>query len=965
MMPPSPRIPFAVVALVALLAAEAAAQGHFYYGHNKVQYARFDWHVLHTEHFDIVHDADAAELARIAAAEAERFYTEMVHRFGIELPQRVPLIVYATNLHFRQTNIIPGFIPQGVGGFFEFVKGRVVVPADGDIHRFRRVIRHELVHVFTFTRLGQVLREHRRPQQMVLPLWFVEGLAEYWSGAPDHQHEMVMRDAVASNLLVRLEDLDRVRGFLIYKQGESICEFIAETYGEDKLALLIEHAWRETSFRRVMEYVLREDFHAIAERYDRWVRARYYPVLATALPASLAAEAVVQTGFSARPLAYTAPDGSPAVVFVGNRRGYTNIYSAALDGRSGASILVRGERGPRIEGLHLFESRMDVSRDGRLVFVSQSGGADVLPVFDLEARELLATHRPGLVAVYSPAWDPRGERVVFAGIGREGFSDLFIYDLTDATLTRLTDDAFDYRDPDWSPCGRFVVFASDRGRDGAHGAHNLFAMDLEQGSLRQLTHGVRRDSAPRWSDDGQQILFASARRDADGQFGNQDVWVLEHAAETGRPTRERRLTSLTSAAFDPSWTPDGGIVLGAYERGRFGIRHLPADALPEEGLEAHLAEAAPVGNPHPLWEHPRYLDEVEADRHTQPYRRRYSLEVAYGAFAQNPVWGTAGGGALALSDLLGDDRILLTAFFLQTPGRSLLDGLNLGITRIHLAGRANFAYGAFRLSGLRFDRTDPDAHAAYPVFFEQMTGAFGAVSYPLSRFQRIEASASLGYNVKEVARRRDERAAMILGPSLALIHDNALYGANGPIQGWKARLSAGVNHDLFYGNVSNVSLSADARHYLRLGRHVTLASWALVRTHQGREARLWLLGGSWDLRGFPFLGVRGRNQWFTSHELRFSIAEAPSAHLPLLAPFGIANVRGALFVDAARAWNDYYDQRERQLLTGRTLGAVGAGVRVNLFGGLVLRYDVGWRFEDGFAWGARRPFGQFFFGYDF
>jgi outer membrane protein assembly factor BamA len=146
---------------------------------------------------------------------------------------------------------------------------------------------------------------------------------------------------------------------------------------------------------------------------------------------------------------------------------------------------------------------------------------------------------------------------------------------------------------------------------------------------------------------------------------------------------------------------------------------------------------------------------------------------------------------------------------------------------------------------------------------------------------------------------------------------------------------------------------------------VTFASWGLARTNVGREARLFLLGGSWDLRGFPLFRVRGRNMWFTSHELRFPILERPSAYIPLLAPFGIVNLRGALFADAAHVWNDSYDQRQPQLFAGTDLGAVGVGLRLNLFGGFVLRYDRGYRFTDGLQWSERDPFSAFFFGYNF
>ena len=110
--------------------------------------------------------------------------------------------------------------------------------------------------------------------------------------------------------------------------------------------------------------------------------------------------------------------------------------------------------------------------------------------------------------------------------------------------------------------------------------------------------------------------------------------------------------------------------------------------------------------------------------------------------------------------------------------------------------------------------------------------------------------------------------------------------------------------------------------------------------------------------------------WFTSHELRFPILTAPWLTVPILAPFGVANLRGALFFDAAHAWNDDYfesnltPRRRDQLNIGETVGALGAGLRLNLFGGLVLRYDLGFRYRDGFR-EQDRFFKQFFFGWDF
>ena len=55
--------------LVSGLASPGA--GQLYFGKNKVQYARFDWQVMTTEHFRVYFYQDEVEVSRIAAHTAE------------------------------------------------------------------------------------------------------------------------------------------------------------------------------------------------------------------------------------------------------------------------------------------------------------------------------------------------------------------------------------------------------------------------------------------------------------------------------------------------------------------------------------------------------------------------------------------------------------------------------------------------------------------------------------------------------------------------------------------------------------------------------------------------------------------------------------------------------------------------------------------------------------------------------
>lgn len=980
---PFPSFLLVLLTLVFIPAGEAMAQFGYHFGRNKVQYEDFEWRVMKTEHFDIYYYPEMVELAEHGAHFAEEAYRDLEHKFNFSLGHRVPLIFYSSNLHFKQTNITPGFIPDGVGGFYEWLKGRVVIPANGNLHRFRRVIRHEMVHVFTFNKATRVMRDHRRVMDRFLPLWFTEGLAEYWSGEPDHQHEMVIRDGLFTNYLPPLESMYRINGsFVMYKQGEAVCRFFAERYGEERLLELIENGWRDRDFRVVMETTFHEKMEDISAAFETWLKEQYYPDLETVEMPSIIAGGLSTEGFNAKPNFYRFADGTRRVYFVGNLNGLSNVYQVEVDADyeplTEPKVLIEGERNDEFEAFHLFESRISVSPDGKLAFVTKSGGQDVIHVYDLNRDELLNTYRfRDLIAVYSPSWNPDGTAMVFTAITRSGFSDLYVYRLEEDALVQLTDDDYDDRDPAWSPDGTRIAFSSDRTSLGKGGAYNLFSYEVDSGLVRYITYGDRFDLAPAWSPTGDHLAFISASKNEEGRYETQDIWVTDMSDQDGsgpeyaafassapiegpiwRPLK--RLTRLVSASFDPVWTEDDRMVFTSFEGLSFTIRQLP-DVSERIGAPREEAVAAfnTVGT---SWQYDAL--KLGKDAEDGEYRRRFQLDIAQGTVSQNPVLGTTGGAVFAFSDMLGDEYLYLTVLNTGTGRRSFIRDLSFQVAHFKMSRRANIGYGAYRFSGRRYDVTDPDAPTEFPVFFETVYGGFGLISYPLSKFTRLEMTSSLNWTSKDVNIRNVERDALLLSSSVSLVRDQALYWMNGPVAGWRASMTAGYTSDILYANVSYYTLMADIRKYFRITNDITFASWGMARINEGREARLFVLGGSWDLRGFRWFDVRGQKMWFTSQELRFPILKAPSVMFPILAPFGLASLRGALFFDAAHAWNNDYHEVRPELRSGETVGAAGIGFRVNLFGAFVLRYDVGRRYRDGFR-SQDKVFRQFFFGWDF
>ena len=963
--------------------ASAYAQFGYHFGRNKIQYEDFDWQVMKTEHFDIYYYPEMLELAEYGAFFAEEAYEELQHKFSFSLNNRVPLIFYSSNLHFKQTNVTSGFIPDGVGGFFEFLKGRVVIPANGSLHRFRRVIRHEMVHVFTYNKLTRIMRDHRRPSDRFFPLWFTEGLAEYWSGDPDDQHEMVIRDALFTNYLVPLESMYRIQGsYVMYKQGEAINRFFSEVYGEEKILELIDNIWKDRDFRVVMEVTLQDDFEEISRKWLVWLKEQYYPEFQNIELPSVIAGGLSTEGFSAKPNFHRFADGSQKVYYVGNKDGLSNVYEVEVDSDfqplSEPKILIHGEQSTEYEAFHLFESRISVSKKGMLAFVTKSGGQDVVHAYDLVEGKIENTYGfDNLIAVYSPSWSPDGDQLTFTAIARSGFSDIYVFSRNTGALQQLTSDSYDDRDPSWSPDGRSIAFSSDRTSVGEAGHYNIFTYEVASGTIRYVTFGEQTDLSPTWSPDGSKLAYISTRRDSTGKYTAQDIWAVDMSHEVTMPKAfassttvefaqaptwrsTTRLTSLLAASFDPYWADDEHIVFTSFEGLNFSIRQISnVDSLLGAPKETVTANLSGIGKP---WKYDRLALGVDAEAIT--YKPKYNLDIAQGIVSQNSVLGTTGGAVLAFSDMLGDDYLYLTLINTGTGSRDFVKDLSLQLSRFKLNGRANVGYGAYRYSGRRYDVTDPDAPSEFPVFFETVYGGFGLVSYPLSKFSRVELMTSLNWTRKDVQSKTGDREALLLSNSVALVRDNALYWMNGPISGWRGSLSAGYTSDVLYSNVSYYSVMLDVRKYFRITNDVTFASWGMARFNEGREARLFVLGGSWDLRGFHWFDVRGQKMWFTSHELRFPLVNAPTILLPILAPFGVANLRGTLFFDAAHAWNTDYNEKRAEIRSGETLGSAGFGLRVNLFGSFVMRWDMGYRYRDGFT-RKDKTFKQFFFGWDF
>ena len=502
------------------------------------------------------------KIAEIGAGFAEEVYDELKVKMNNIVTRKIPLIFYNTSNHFQQTNTTPGFIPDGVGGFFEFLKGRVVIPSTGSLSDFRHVIRHELVHVFMTNKIFRVLRDHRETTDKMPPLWFVEGLAEYYSTEPDAQAEMVMRDAVLNNYHFGIENIWKIYGtFLMYKEGQSFLEFVDEKYGPEKIEMLLENFWMYSSFNDLLEDVLGMTIEHIDIKCQYYLRKKYYPLYESKVPQNIDAAQITDFGYNFSPVYYQI-NKKDYIYFIANRTGYSSIYRVEIDENllpvDDPELVIPGDQTHELEAFHLFQSAIDISKDGLLAFAAKSGGTDVVHFLSVKENKIIKTlQRDNLIFITSPKFSSNGNQIVFQAVDQKGYSDIFIYDIIQDSVSRLTNDYYDDRDPSFGVNGQ-IYFSSDRTSGTFEKNYNIFCYDLSTKKISYTTYNQYNNYNPILSKDKTRLFITS---DADSV---RNVWSMSVENKDHIKVLRRETRFLTSA-FDPGLMNDSVLFFSGFQ----------------------------------------------------------------------------------------------------------------------------------------------------------------------------------------------------------------------------------------------------------------------------------------------------------------------------------------------------------------------------------------------------------------
>src|SRR5436190_8897900 len=435
----------AAASVAALVSVPSVARAQ-YFGQNKVQYKTFDFKVMKTRHFDIYYYPEEQAAVEDAERMAERWSTRLSRVLSHQFARRQPIVLYASHTHFEQTNVLPGFIGEGTGGVTELMKRRVVLPMAGPLGETDHVLGHELVHAFQFDMTGEAgpLSSGTAPSAIQMPLWFIEGMAEYLSlGAVDPHTAMWMRDSIERNKMPRVDQLDNPEYFP-YRYGQALWAYVAGRWGDDVCARALRASVRgNTDAQRILEGITGLPSKELSKQWHEALQAQYRPLI-EAKRTALAYGPAVITEKNAGELNVApvlSPDGNTLAFFSEKDLFSIDLYLA--DARTGQILrkLVKTATDPHFQSLQFINSAGSFDATGRrFVFGAIESGKAALNVREATGGHVHDYTVPEVDEIFDPSFSPDGRQVVFsAQVG--GLTDLFVYDLERTQLRRLTNDA--------------------------------------------------------------------------------------------------------------------------------------------------------------------------------------------------------------------------------------------------------------------------------------------------------------------------------------------------------------------------------------------------------------------------------------------------------------------------------------------------------------------------------------------
>lgn len=943
------------IAFILLLICSQTVQAQ-YFGQNKMRYKKLDFKVYDTPHFNMYYYLKNDSIVKWLAKESEVWYELHQQVFQDTFSRKNPLIIYNNHPEFQQTTVISGEVSVGTGGVTEGFKQRVVMPIMPINQQTRHVLGHELVHAFQYRVLMERTDSTRLESISNVPLWMVEGMAEYFSiGKKDAFTSMWMRDAYVNQDIPSLKQMtEQSYNYFPYRYGQAFWSYIGSTYGDTVIMpLFIETAkyGYEYAVRKVFGY----DAQTISTLWKNSMEDTYRNLNkdTTSNPIGIS---LLNTKNAGR--MNVSPTISPDAKYVAflSEQDLFSIDLFLADATTGKTIRKLGSKltNNDIDEFSFLESAGTFSPDSKkFAFSVFSEGKNKLMAVDVENGHTLFVEPMGEIVEFTNiTWAPDGDHVAFSGL-KNGHSDLYLFNLKTKKLDQLTNDLYSDFQPSFSRDGKYIVFSTDRVALNSNSKSVDIPMSLA--IFDMLTRKIQtidifpgaNNLNPHFSASGQEIYFLS---NGDG-FRNMYRYFVASGTVEKLTDYFTGISGITeySPAMSISATDD--IVYSFFKKNQYIVYKAKSDDFTGEVVDAQVSNFDAAMLPpnvnrgvNVVNTNLQNFNVFERVANSQiidiAYQPKFKLDYLANSGVGMSVGSRYGAGISSgiqgmFSDILGYNQIFAA---LNINGEIYDFGGQLAY--INQRSRINWG-GAIShipyMSGFNTYTTEdlgqgPELSRNTYIIrtFQQQAEAF--VAYPFNRHHRYEIGTAIArysyrvdkwrqsywYGYGDRQKITNEEAAglgfgslkpfVIQQVNTGFVGDNAVFGIAAPLQGYRYRIGA----EQFFGDYSFTAWNVDLRKYARF-KPVTIAGriYTYMRTGKDENALYPLyIGYPYMIRGYESGNFDSSGKLTFSDLMGSRMAVANfEIRLPFTGPEKLAVIKSDylfsdlnFFIDGGLAW---------------------------------------------------------------
>ncbi|MEO0113023.1 MAG: hypothetical protein ABIK80_03595 [candidate division WOR-3 bacterium] len=722
------------------------------YGKNKIQYQDFSFYYLAGDKFLLYYEEGSEDLGNFAYEIAEKTIEEYEEIFNFRLKRKIPIIVYNSPNQFQQTNIILDLLEEGILGFAEIFKNRVVLPFTGSYYDFLYTLRHEIAHIFEYEyywKRGLSTLLSFTPE-FTLPTWFMEGLSEYLSQRRNSLHPIIIADLLINDKYISLSSLPE-GSYLNYVFGEHFFIFLEERYSDKKVYEFLREVKKRKGIDGACKKSFGKSFSSLEKDFLDYLKERYYPLVYKKRNFQNKARIILDHQKEKRRYnIFPLPISETEFLYLSYKDEEVGIFSYSfLKERSklllkGVSFLGTGE-------ISILKPALTYSRkENAIYYIKRIEGKIYLCKYFLKRKKEERDYLP-LEDAYHLNISPDNKKIVLCGM-KNGKSNLYLFLLEKKELISLTSDIYEEKEPYFFNDDT-LLFISDKDKLGSYG---IYLYSLKEKTIKKVYQSEGELSS---------VIPIS-------NFLDTLLFILDNSLVIYSLKEERILykSDFLGACQTPVIYQDK-ILFSYYHNQGYSICQIDnlSSLIEEKEFIKEEKEEREFSYP-----------ETSLAREKRKYNFSLSADYATGQAFFSSAFGLSGNILISLSDLLGNHR-----FLILTNLYGLIDFSNFYFSYAYLKRREDYYFTLFQFVDFYHWRGD-----TFLTLTEK--GLFPVLSYPLTKFLRSEFGLLLylrdfrfyyqkGDEIYEIKKKKI--GEKFLYNYFSLVYDNALFSYFGPIKG--------------------------------------------------------------------------------------------------------------------------------------------------------------------------------------